>query len=140
MGGGAEGANALFHPRNTNLNLNWAISTETSLVLAETATLGWGCYLFRDNQDGVGVGLNRVKFYNFTNQTGSAETSLSFPAGAFAIQQSGSTVVTASDLVQPGTYKIVPVMWNIVDQGAETDTTPPRVDQANVAGRSRILY
>ena len=130
LGGGAEGNNALFAPRNTALDYAWRLSTRSADVVSPGARpVGIGFFLFRDNQDGGGAGTSRVVFVNLDAAT---EPSTEFPAdAAFQSQRTGTGSLAAGNLVQPGTYKVVPVIWNITDQDVEDETTPPTTAQVS---------
>lgn len=120
LGAGAEGLDAIFHPPGQDLNLRYLVATRTSLAVPETGSLGAGIFIFRDNQDGGGLGTSRVVFLSLVT-----EQSFNFPvtASAFINQSAALLTLPGTHFAQPGTYKIVPVLWSLT--GAVNDTSPP---------------
>lgn len=101
-------------PANTNITVHWAIATRQT-VLTQSFSMGAGLWLFPDDQDGAGAGTGGFYLDLHT------DTSTSFPSGAnFVVQASGSAVIPAAQLVDCGSYKVVPVLHRILDADPPT--------------------
>lgn len=123
----ASSEDASFHAIGTDLNVAYLFATVTEGgALGLSGSIGFGVYVFYDDQDGGGNGTSKVRWV-----TALAQQELGFTPGvtfddAATIPQ--TFVIPGAVFDRPGSYAVVPVLYNIegVD---ESSTGGPRQNQ-----------